>query len=230
VQGILTWSEDSILRRWDLNGSLVGEIPEVELPVAVNGNGSEAVAMSRDNRVLAINLEAYDKVPKSGLIAGQQFICFSDAQQILYSIKDGKRIQRWSIVTGRNLGAFRDLGLAITAVLPDAQDEKVIAGTESGEIVIYMVGSGINVADLRGHKSAVRAIGSEPSGSLWATGSDDCSVRLWDVESQRCLAVMEGHSAPVRSVSVFPNLSLVASGAADGSVRLWGLEWQFSVQ
>lgn len=230
VQGILTWSMDAVLRRWDLNGNLIGEIPEVTLPVSMGNYGSEIVAMSPDNRVVTINLETWQSSPASEAIAGRDFVCFSDSRQMLYGIKDGTRIQRWSVVTGRVEGAFRDLGLRITSLLPSEKDDKVIAGTETGEILIYMVGSGINLADLRGHKAAVHALASAQGGNLCVTGSDDCSLRLWDVEAQRCLSIMEGHPAPIRSVCIFPNLSLIASGSSDGSVRLWGLEWRFSVQ
>lgn len=230
VQGILTWSTDNILRRWDLAGNLVGEIPDAHPPISVNEYGSEVMAMSPDDEVMAISLETRERNPKGSALPGHNFICFSDNLQMLYSVRDGTRIQRWSVSTGRSEGTFRDLGLKIISLQPVAKDDKVIAGAETGEIIVYAVGSGINVANLRGHKSAVHALAAEQGGNLLVTGSDDCSVRLWDVDAQQCLAIMEGHSAPIRSVSIFPNLSLVASGASDGSMRLWGLEWQFAVQ
>lgn len=229
VQGVLTWSSDSILRRWDLSGKLTREIREVGLPVSANAYRSQVAAMSRDNRALSIDVETGKKSPRSAAISGHGFICFSDTLQMLYSVKDGTRIQRWSVASGRVEGTFRDLGLRITSLLPGAEDDRVVAGAETGEIMIYMVGSGFNVADLRGHKSAVHALASAADGNLWVSGSDDCSVRLWDLEAKRCVAIMEGHSAPIKAVSVFPNFSLIASGGSDGSIRLWGLEWEFAV-
>ena len=41
---------------------------------------------------------------------------------------------------------------------------------ETGEVMVYMVGSGVNVATLRGHKSAVRALVSAGDERFWLTG------------------------------------------------------------
>ena len=86
----------------------------------------------------------------------------------------------------------------------------------------------MNVANLKGHKSAVRALVPAGDERYWLSGSDDCSLRIWDISEERCAAVLEGHSLPIRAACFFPNLSLVASGSSEGSVRLWGLEWVFA--
>jgi WD40 repeat protein len=118
------------------------------------------------------------------------------------------------------------LGLKITSLVPTEADDKVIAGMETGEVLVYIVGSGVNIVNLRGHASAVRALAHGAQCQIWLTGSDDCSIRVWDIADEKCLAVLEGHSAPVRTVCFFPNLFMAASGSSDGSVRLWGLEWE----
>ncbi|MBM3301127.1 MAG: hypothetical protein FJY85_14370 [Deltaproteobacteria bacterium] len=121
------------------------------------------------------------------------------------------------------------MGVKITALVPTATNDRVVAGLETGEIVVYLVGSGINVTTLRGHTDAVRAIASGQEPRWWITGSDDCSLRLWDIKEERCAAVLHGHASPVRAVCLFPNMSLVASSGLDSSARLWGLEWELSV-
>jgi WD40 repeat protein/serine/threonine protein kinase len=225
IGGILTWSIDGVLRKWRLGGELEAEIPEVRLPISVSDTGLELAAMGPDNSPVRIDLKTGLSKRVGAPIQGRDLICFSRRLDTIYSLREDKRIQRWSVVDGRTLGAFRDLGIKITSLLPTASEDRVVAGMESGEVMVYIVGSGVNVATLRGHKSAVRALVPAGDERYWLTGSDDCSLRIWDISEERCSATLEGHSLPVRAACFFPNLSLVASGSSEGSVRLWGLEW-----
>jgi len=225
MSGILTWSKDGVLRRWDLSGDLVWEIPQLRQPIALSETGLELNAMGLDNSPLLIDLDTGERTKAGPPIPGRNFLCFSKRLDTIYSLLDEKRIQRWSLADGRNLGAYRDLGIRIFSLLPTASEDNVIAGTETGEVMVYVAGSGINVATLRGHRSAVRALVAAKDETFWVTGSDDCSLRIWDISEERCSATLEGHSSPIRAACVFPNFSLVASGSSEGSVRLWGLEW-----
>ncbi|HMK33625.1 MAG TPA: serine/threonine-protein kinase [Desulfomonilaceae bacterium] len=225
-QGFLTWSKDRTLRKWDIHGKLLREIEEVLLPVTMEDGDRDVIAMSPDKRIVRIGLETGSRTFSGPPIPGSNFVCFSRGLGTVYSLKDDRRIQRWSVNSGRNEGAFRDLGLKITSLAPMDGDEKMIAGVETGELLVYMVGSGVNIVNMRGHSSAVRALARAGQGQIWLTGSDDCSVKMWDLAEERCLATLEGHSAPVRAVCFFPNQFMVASGSSDGSVRLWGLEWE----
>jgi len=227
-KGLVTWSYDRVVRKWDPDGNLVNEIGDVERPVALEPDDHYVMAMSTDRRVIRVDLDTGSRTWSGPSIPGSDFVCYSNQFGTVYSLKDAQRIQRWSAATGRSTGAFRDLGLKITALAPSEGDDKVIAGVETGEVLVYMVGSGVNIVNLRGHASAVRSLARAWHGQVWLSGSEDCSVRLWDIAEERCLAVLEGHSAPIRSVCFFPNLFMVASGSSDGGVRLWGLEWELA--
>ncbi len=228
INGILTWSEDNILRVWDFEAHLIREIPDVFLPVALYSNGTGVAALSAAGRPMRMDLESLEKAKKGFPIKSDEFVGFSEKLDYVYTIKAGTRIQRWSALTGRNEGSLRDLGLKITTLKPSAVNQRVIAGMESGEIMIYVEGSGVNVATLRGHTAAVRALDSGPDGRYWISGSDDCSVRLWDMKDERCVVVLEGHSSPVKDVCFFSNAAMLASAGTDGIVRLWGLDWEIT--
>ena len=228
IGGIVTWSTDGVLRKWRLGGDLEEEIPEVQLPISLSETGLELAAMDPDSCPIRIDLKTGLRNKVGAPISGRNLICFSQRLDTLYSLREEKRIQRWSVVDGRTLSAFRDLGIRITSLLPTASEDKVVAGMETGEVMVYIVGSGVNVATLRGHKSAVRALSSAGDERFWLTGADDCSLRIWDISEERCAATLEGHSSPIRAACFFPNFSLVASGSSEGSVRLWGLEWVVS--
>jgi WD40 repeat protein/serine/threonine protein kinase len=226
--GIVTWSSDGILRKWGLGGDLEKEIPEVRLPIFFSDAGPELAAVASDNSPIRIDLESGLRKRVGVPLPGLDLICFSRGGDTVYSLRDEKCIQRWAVVDGRILGAFRDLGIKITSLFPAASDDRIVAGMETGEVMLYMVGSGMNVVTLRGHKSAVRALVPARDERFWLTGSDDCSLRIWDIPEEKCSATLEGHSSPIRAACFFPNVSLVASGSSEGSVKLWGLEWLIS--
>jgi len=227
-QGLLTWSNDGVLRRWDLEGARVIEVPELKLPVRLVPSGKAVVALSTGNRAVRIDLETGRKVWEGPVIQGDDFVCFSGDLESVFSLRGEHRILRWSTASGLNEGALRDLGVRITSFACCANDVRVITGTETGEVAVYVLSSGVNVAGLRGHEEPVRVVTPGPAANLWLTGSDDCSLRLWDVAEERCVAVLDGHSSSVRAACFFSNGSMIGSGAADGSVRLWGLEWEWS--
>lgn len=228
VPGFFSWSRDGVLRRWSLDGNIEAEIPEVRLPLAISDDGRLLMAMTARNTGLKINLESGKKIFEGPPMSAGNFGCFSPQLDALYSLRDGTRIQRWSVTTGRNEGSLRDLGLQITSFMPTEQNDKVLAGMYSGDVIVYMVGSGVNVATLRGHSDLIRVVNHGTAPDLWITGSDDCTLRLWDLFDERSIAVLEGHASPVHAAVFFPNSSLIASAGADGSVRLWGLEWDLS--
>lgn len=228
AKGILAWSTDNTARIWDLEGNLLQQVPDVLLPIGLSASGVELVAMSQNSEPLRINLDNGRRISKGAPILCDEFVCFSQALDTVYSLRDGTRIQRWSASTGRNVGSFRDLSVRITALHPTATNDRVLAGTETGDVIVYIAGSGINVATLRGHTAPVRTVALAKDGRHWITGSDDCSLRLWDLKDERCTAVMEGHATPIRAVCFFPNMSLAASSGLGGSVRLWGLEWELA--
>jgi WD40 repeat protein/serine/threonine protein kinase len=223
---VLTWSEDNVLTVWSLSGDRLAQIPDLNFPIGTSPDGMRAVALSLDNKPVWIETDTGRSSSGNVFMPGSGFLCFSENLETLFSLRDGRRILRWSVATGRNEGAFRDLGLALAVIAPVRAADAVAAGAESGEVVLYLGSSGVNVLTLRGHAGAVRAMASSADGSLLLSGSDDCSLRVWDLSEEKCIAILEGHSSPVRAVGFFRNVSMMVSGASDGSVRLWGLEWE----
>lgn len=226
--GIITWSEDGILRKWGLAGDLDEEITEVQMPISFSETGLQIAVMSPDNSPLRIDLNTGRRRKVGAPVSGRDVKCFSRRLDTIYSLREETCIQRWSVVDGHTIGAFRDIGVKVTSLLPASSEDKVVAGMETGEVMVYLVGSGVNVVTLRGHSSAVRAVDSATDERFWLTGSDDCSLRIWDISEELCAATLEGHPSPVTAARFFPNVSMVASGSSDGSVRLWGLEWVIS--
>jgi WD40 repeat protein len=51
----------------------------------------------------------------------------------------------------------------------------------SGEVKLWDVTSGKNIASLEGHTNMVRCVAFRPDGKALVTGSEDGTIRLWDM-------------------------------------------------
>ncbi|MEW6533301.1 MAG: protein kinase [Thermodesulfobacteriota bacterium] len=227
--GLLTYCQDGALRRWHLDGHTVWQVEGISPPLLLWPDRKNLLALSRDHRVVRVNTETGQTTFLGDRIQGKDLVCFSSDGAFVYGLHQGTRIHRSSTNTGSRLGIFRDLKVPVTAVCCPEGNEKVLAGLETGEVLIYVTSSGLNVASVKEHTEAVRAMDITSGGRFWATGSDDCSLRVWDLPGQKCLAALEGHPSPVNVVRFFANQSMIASGGNDGALRLWGLEWEYGL-
>ena len=231
INKVITWSEDNILRLWGLDGNLLLEIDEVYPPLSLDQGRQYMLAMSVDISPIRIELSSGRKLPfGSSITEEERLVCITADWEFIYCIRDDVRVRRLYRKSGQRVGALRDASAKVTSVMPARAGDKVLTGLETGDVSVFLVGSGMDIATLRGHVDVINTLDESPHADVWVTGSDDFDVRLWDISKETCLAALEGHSHPVRSVRFFPNFSMIASGSSNGKVRIWGLEWEVSRQ
>jgi hypothetical protein len=229
VRGALTLSEDMKLRIWDSKGDSRLVADNILPPISIKADGKWAVAMNSDTAPVEINLDTCEiRTIGAALPPNIALKDFSNSLEVVHSVREGSRIQRWDLASGRVLGAYRDLGTDVTALAVMDSDKKLIAGTSAGDMHVYMVGSGINVNTIKAHDSAIKTLALGPTQDICVSGSDDCSAKVWNIGDSICLATLTGRRAPITALHFFRNGSMIASGDAEGSVRLWGLSWPLS--
>lgn len=101
-----------------------------------------------------------------------------------------------------------------TALAYTADGQRFISGGFLGDIRMWDAATRKPLAEMRGHRRAVRALLPLPSGDF-VSGSDDGRLILW--HDDRMLAQHDG--AAVTALALFQGQ--VVSGHADGRVRIW---------
>jgi WD40 repeat protein len=77
------------------------------------------------------------------------------------------------------------------------------------------------IANLSGHRQAVKSVAFSPDGKILATASDDKTIKLWQINTLKEICTLLGHSHAVKSVAFSPDGQILASGSWDKTVKLW---------
>ncbi len=125
--------------------------------------------------------------------------------------------------SGSNLtkSVFTEAFGSILSVAINSKTDTLATGDMKGDIRLWRLADGEQLAVCRGHDGWVKAIAFSPYGNTIVSGGDDRTVRLWDVEKAQCLRIFRGHSGGVRTVAFSPDAQTIASSGGDGVVCLW---------
>jgi WD40 repeat protein len=90
-----------------------------------------------------------------------------------------------------------------------------------GQVQLWDVTTGQEIAVIKGHGKAVTKIAFSRDGKLLATSSNDNTIKIWDLPTRRELRTLTGHSASIESMDFSPDNQLLASSGEDGGTFLW---------
>jgi WD40 repeat protein len=136
-------------------------------------------------------------------------------------------VRMWKVATGQLVFTSRTPGGWMAWCVAFSPDGKTLAaGLESGEVRLFDVASGWQLATLSAHGGRVRWLGFHPDGrSLVVAGAlTDNAVFVWDLATRKDPRRLSGHGSEVLSGAWRADgRLLITAGAIDGKVRLWDL-------
>jgi WD40 repeat protein len=137
----------------------------------------------------------------------------------------GAIVRLWKVATGQLLFTWLAPVTGMAWDVAFSPDGKTLAaGLESGDVHLFDVASGGQVATLSGHGGRVRWLGFHPDGrSLVVAGTlTKNTVFIWDLATRQPPRRLTGHGSEVLSGAWRADgRLLITAGSTDGTVRLW---------
>ena len=101
---------------------------------------------------------------------------------------------------------------------------RIVVGSDPGDIIILDTITGTQMAVLSGHTDRVNCTAFSLDGTSLVSGSCDMTVKLWDVQTGGVVKTFYGHTDLVWSVAISADYTTVASGSDDHTIRLWDIK------
>ncbi len=111
---------------------------------------------------------------------------------------------------------------AATAVCLPAHRDSVIAGTASGEVVVWSVETGELEFQLKCGTSPVNGVASCQDPRLLLT-CDGKHLNMWELEERRLLRSIEAHRGPIHALSLQAEGRYALTASRHGTLRLWDI-------
>ena len=109
------------------------------------------------------------------------FVKFSPDNRTLASSSWGGEIKLWGVSNWNLLGTLHTNGVA---AVDFSADGKVLASGGSGEVVLWSVASGENIATLQGHTGSIRGVAFSFDNTTLASGGEDGMVRVQNIKNR----------------------------------------------
>src|SRR5437764_3968580 len=117
-------------------------------------------------------------------------------------------------------GAFTEAFDAVLSVAVGPDGRYAAAGSNSGQVRVWLVEGRVAHLTIRGHTDRVGAMAFSPDGETLATAGWDGTVRLWDMASGATIWTVRDQNVPVTSLAMSPNGKLI-SGSLDVPIHFW---------
>ncbi len=224
---IASSSLDGSVRVWEADGTALGEFHGhtgriTALAWLPDGERLASAAQDGDVYVWRLDGGAPEHLRHYAPVLA---LAISPEGRILSGTEDGFA-WIWEVSTPRSAQLFAEHS-AVTSVAFSHDGRQFAIGRRNGTARVLLSG-GEQVAELRGHTSAVCSIAFSPDDQLLATaGGEDRTGRVWD-QKGRVVCVLRGHTGSVNCVQFAPDFTpdrgRLLSSSTDGTARTWHLK------
>ncbi|MCC2869449.1 MAG: AAA-like domain-containing protein, partial [Candidatus Accumulibacter phosphatis] len=224
---IVTASDDSTARLWDIDGKLLAELSGHGASVfraSFSPDGRCIVTASTDGTARLWDIDGKLLAELRGHGASVYGAAFSpDGRRVVTASLDNTA-RLWDI-DGKLLAELRGHGDTVlsAAFSPDGQRVATASGDKTARLWNL---DGKLLAELRGHGDVVNSAAFSPDGRRLVTTSSDKTAHLWNLDG-KFLAELRGHAGSVSYAAFSADGRRIVTASSDKTVRLWNLDGKF---
>jgi WD40 repeat protein len=237
----LRWLRRDLIGRRPLQTTRIGKDTA---NVAIAPDGSYALALDKDRRLTAWNLQTGKKFREADMQEAGMIPKLAKGPDIGYWLKilpgdvarpralfgrpdRDNQFRLWDLETGSTIRIFSGHSDGISRCVVSQDWRRCLTGSQDKTLRLWDLESGETIRIFDGHSGGIASIAMSPDGRHILSSSEyEWSLRVWSVETGKTLRTFEGHTHhQVTQVAITPDgrygLSCVTS---DNTLRLWDLE------
>ena len=202
---VMSGSWDTVVDVWDAaSGTTLRQM-----------RGDPSFSLARAYAGLPGGITAYMRVVSPAM---------NPAMNRLAAVGDPDLISVWDVSKNTKLKDFKPEKEGINSIALSPSGEVLAGGGLTGNIKLWDVNSGAELATIkRGHSSDVIAL--SPDSSIVAQSEDEGHiVKLWDTHDETTLRKLAGHTDTINTLAFSPDSKTLASGSDDDTIRVWDVD------
>lgn len=193
--------------------------------VAAAADGSLAVAVTRDGRLLVWELATQQRL--HGIAAhgdrANAVALSADGGRALTGA-DGGTVRVWDTRAGRLQRSLDRHAADVNAVAITPDGRRGVSGSTDRHAVLWDLDGGARLQAFGPLEASVTAVAMNAEGTRVFAGTADGRACLFDAASGRVLARFGGHSDAVAAIACDAAGARAATASSDGSIKLWRLD------
>jgi WD40 repeat protein len=199
--------------------------------IAMSPDSKRAASVSGDGTVRLWSLQQEEEITEFNawnekFAAGRAIAFSSDGRTIASGADDGT-IKLWDQIDRKLLHTLAEQSLPVTSLVFTNDGSTLLSATGDwrnnrvpGEIRLWEVASGRELAELKGCASEIKCIAVDKNGELLASTEAGSDLHLWNLKNHQLLRTLRLDSLS-GSLAFSPDGKRLATGHYSGSIVLW---------
>lgn len=197
--GLLSCSEDSTLRYWDLSSFTNTALyrghsyPVWDVDISPSSLYFASASHDRTARLWTFS-RTYPLRIYAGHLADVDCVKFHPNSNYIGTGSTDKTVRLWSTQQGASVRLFTGHRGPVLALAFSPNGKYLASAGEDQRVKLWDLATGTLFKDLRGHVDSVTSLSFSPDSSLVASSSTDNSVRVWDIRNSHGAPPPDGSS------------------------------------